>query len=51
MKPDVVYPKLEFSTAASFFKELEAKLPTLKVPVWKDELYFGIPPRSADHSG
>jgi len=40
MKPDVVYPKLEFSTAASFFKELEAKLPTLKVPVWKDELYF-----------
>ena len=40
MKPDVVYPKLEFSTAASFFKELETKLPTLKVPVWKDELYF-----------
>jgi alpha-mannosidase len=40
MKPGVVYPKLEFSTAASFFKELETKLPTLKVPVWKDELYF-----------
>ncbi len=40
MKSDVVYPKLQFSTAASFFKELEPKLPTLKVPVWKDELYF-----------
>jgi alpha-mannosidase len=40
MKPDVVYPKLEFSTAASFFSELEKKLPGLKVPVWKDELYF-----------
>src|SRR5215470_1618970 len=39
-KPDVVYPKLEFSTAASFFNELEPKLQTLKVPVWKDELYF-----------
>jgi len=40
MKPDVVYPKLEFSTAAAFFNELEKKLPSLKVPVWKDELYF-----------
>jgi alpha-mannosidase len=40
MKPDVVYPKLEFSTAAAFFSELEKKLPSLKVPVWKDELYF-----------
>jgi alpha-mannosidase len=40
MKPDVVYPKLEFSTAAAFFNELEHKLPSLKVPVWKDELYF-----------
>lgn len=40
MKPDVVYPKLEFSTAASFFNELEKKLPSLNVPVWKDELYF-----------
>jgi alpha-mannosidase len=40
MKPDVVYPKLEFSTAASFFDELEKKLPNLKVPVWNDELYF-----------
>jgi len=40
MQPDVVYPKLQFSTAASFFQELQKKLPTLKVPVWKDELYF-----------
>ncbi|HLK05659.1 MAG TPA: alpha-mannosidase [Candidatus Acidoferrum sp.] len=40
MKPDVVYPTLQFSTASSFFSELEKKLPSLKVPVWKDELYF-----------
>src|SRR5260221_2444283 len=40
MKPDAIYPKLEFSTAAAFFNELEKKLPALKVPVWKDELYF-----------
>lgn len=40
MKPEVVYPRLQFSTAASFFNELEPKLATLKVPVWKDELYF-----------
>jgi len=40
MKPDIVYPKLEFSTAGTFFSELEKKLPSLKVPVWKDELYF-----------
>jgi len=40
MKSDVVYPRFQFSTAASFFNELEPKLQTLKVPVWKDELYF-----------
>ena len=40
MKPDVVYPKVQFSTATAFFNELEPKLPSLKVPVWKDELYF-----------
>lgn len=39
-KPDVVYPKLRYSTATEFFKELEEKLPQLQVPVWKDELYF-----------
>jgi alpha-mannosidase len=35
-----VYPKLEFGTAASFFADLEKKLPSMTVPTWKDELYF-----------
>jgi len=38
--PDVVYPKLEFGTAAGFFADLEKKLPAMEVPAWKDELYF-----------
>jgi alpha-mannosidase len=40
MAPDVVFPKLEFSTASAFFNELDKKLPAMKVPVWNDELYF-----------
>ena len=40
MKPDAVFPKLEFSTATDFFNELDKKLPELKVPTWNDELYF-----------
>jgi alpha-mannosidase len=40
MAPGTVYPKLEFSTAADFFKDLETKLPSMQVPSWKDELYF-----------
>jgi len=40
MSPDVVYPKLELGTAKGFFDDLEKKLPRLKVPTWKDELYF-----------
>jgi alpha-mannosidase len=40
MKPDVIYPNLQFSTAKSFFEDLEKKLPTMKVPTWRDELYF-----------
>ena len=40
MSPQTVYPKLEFSTAASFFDDLEKKLPGMNVPTWKDELYF-----------
>jgi len=39
-KPDVVYPNIRFSTAKSFFDDLEEKLPTMKVPTWRDELYF-----------
>lgn len=40
MAPETVYPKLEFSTASDFFKDLETKLPSMQVPSWKDELYF-----------
>jgi alpha-mannosidase len=40
MSPKTVFPKLEFSTAASFFNDLETKLPGMKVPEWKGELYF-----------
>ncbi|MGB9073000.1 MAG: glycoside hydrolase family 38 C-terminal domain-containing protein, partial [Terriglobales bacterium] len=40
MSPQTVYPKLEFSTAASFFDDLEKRLPGMNVPTWKDELYF-----------
>src|SRR5260370_20568052 len=40
MKSDVVYPNIRFSTAKSFFDDLEKKLPTMKVPTWRDELYF-----------
>jgi len=40
MKPDVVFPKLELSTAGAFFSDLQPKLPNMKVPVWDNELYF-----------
>jgi len=40
MKPDVVYPNLQFTTASSFFDELQKKLPGMPVPTWRDELYF-----------
>ena len=40
MSPNTVFPKLEFSTATAFFHDLEPKIPSLNVPVWKDELYF-----------
>jgi len=37
---DTVFPKIEFSTAKEFFADLGQALPNLKVPTWKDELYF-----------
>src|SRR5208337_4370173 len=40
MNPNVVYPKLEFSTASAFFQDLDKKLSSMDVPRWKDELYF-----------
>src|ERR1700723_2730279 len=38
--PNTVFPKIDFSTAKDFFADLNQELPTLKVPTWKDELYF-----------
>jgi alpha-mannosidase len=38
--PNTVFPKIEFSTAKEFFADLAQELPNLKVPTWKDELYF-----------
>jgi alpha-mannosidase len=38
--PNMVYPKLELSTAGAFFQDLEQKMPSMTVPSWKDELYF-----------
>jgi alpha-mannosidase len=40
MQPDLVYPKLEFSTASAFFDSLQPKLSKMNVPAWRDELYF-----------
>ena len=40
MKPDVAFPNLQFSTATSFFADLQPKLPNMNVPVWRNELYF-----------
>jgi alpha-mannosidase len=39
MKPGVVFPAVEFSTAAAFFDDLKKK-PDLQIPAWKGELYF-----------
>jgi alpha-mannosidase len=38
--PNTVFPKIDFSTAREFFADLNQELPNLKVPTWKDELYF-----------
>ena len=39
-KSDIVYPKLEFSTAASFLDNLTKNEGELNLPVWNGELYF-----------
>src|SRR5271166_46952 len=39
-KPDVVYPKLEFSTAANFLNNLTKNESQLNLPTWNGELYF-----------
>jgi len=38
--PETVFPTVEFSTAKDFFADLQHELPQLKVPTWRDELYF-----------
>jgi alpha-mannosidase len=40
MSPETVFPKVDFSTATDFFADLQQQLPHLKVPTWRDELYF-----------
>jgi alpha-mannosidase len=37
---DAVFPKLEFSFASEFFRDMEKKLPSMQVPTWDGELYF-----------
>jgi alpha-mannosidase len=39
MKPETVFPRVEFSTAGAFFSELN-KRHDVEIPVWKNELYF-----------
>ncbi len=39
-KSDVVYPKLQFSTATAFFADLKQHQGELKLPTWDGELYF-----------
>ncbi len=39
-KPDVVYPKLQFSTATDFFADLAKNENELNLPTWDGELYF-----------
>ena len=38
--PNTIFPKIDFSTAKEFFADLNKELPNLRVPTWKDELYF-----------
>ena len=38
--PDALFPRLKFSFASDFFKDLEKKLPSMQVPTWDGELYF-----------
>ena len=38
--PDLVFPKINFSTAAQYFADLEKNKSELKIPTWDGELYF-----------
>lgn len=39
-KSDVVFPQIQFSTAADYFASLEKNKDNLKIPTWDGELYF-----------
>ncbi len=39
-KSDLVYPKINFSTATEYFADLEKNKSELKIPTWDGELYF-----------
>ncbi len=39
-KGDLVYPQINFSTAAQYFADLEKNKSELKIPTWDGELYF-----------
>ena len=39
-KGDLVYPQINFSTAAQYFADLEKNKIELKIPTWDGELYF-----------
>ena len=38
--PSALYPRLFFGTAQEYFDELTSKVNTLKIPIWRDELYL-----------
>ena len=38
--PKLVFPNVKFSSAQSFFNDLEREVPSLNLPTWSGELYF-----------
>ncbi len=40
MKPDVVYPQVQLTTASSYLSNLGKNEDHLNIPTWKGELYF-----------
>src|ERR1700676_1268704 len=40
MSDDVVYPRLRFGTARGFFENLQKSSANLKIPTWRNEMYF-----------
>jgi alpha-mannosidase len=39
-KSDLIYPQINFSTAAQYFADLEKNKSELRIPTWDGELYF-----------